>query len=76
MILYVTASASQEEAGLHPGKLHACLLTSLQSKPIAFLNGIAIPLLNIGLKRRMFGIFQRRLAGFYQNLSCWQTMPA
>ena len=31
------------EAGLHPGKLHACLLMSLQSKPIAFLNGIAIP---------------------------------
>lgn len=40
------------EAGLHPGKLHACLLTSLQSKPIAFLNGIAIPPLKHWIKKK------------------------
>ena len=40
------------EAGLHPGKLHACLLKSLQYKPIAFVNGIGIPPLEHWMKKK------------------------
>lgn len=40
------------EAGLHPGKLHSCLLKSLQNKPIALLNGIVIPPLDQWTKKK------------------------
>ncbi|HAB90571.1 MAG TPA: hypothetical protein DCF84_08545 [Bacteroidetes bacterium] len=40
------------EAGLHPGKLHSSLLSSLQSKPIAFINGIGIPPLEYWIKKK------------------------